>query len=100
SSRSGRRAGRPGRSGATSVPQSSPWASGASRRHRMATVTSVIREDAQLVAQRFGEQLRPLAGSTVLLTGASGFLGSYLLDVLAGLNRGVGWAPGRRHTVG
>lgn len=61
----------------------------------MATVTSVIREDAQLVAQRFGEQLRPLAGSTVLLTGASGFLGSYLLDVLAGLNRHAGWAPCR-----
>jgi len=52
----------------------------------MARVSNVIREDAKWIVDRMGGALSPLAGSTFLLTGACGFLGSFLLDVLAELN--------------
>ena len=53
----------------------------------MSVVTSVIREDARLVAEDLRQELAPLAGATLLVTGAGGFLGSFLLDVLAALDR-------------
>lgn len=56
----------------------------------MGKVSDVILEDARLVAENHAARLRPLAGSTVLLTGAGGFLGSYLLDVLLALGRESG----------
>jgi nucleoside-diphosphate-sugar epimerase len=49
----------------------------------MASVTTIIREDAALLADAMRDDLRALGGGTVLLTGAAGFLCSYLLDVLA-----------------
>ena len=49
-------------------------------------VTSTILDDARHVARRHGETLEPLAGSTLLVTGASGFLMSYVLDVVAAAN--------------
>jgi dTDP-glucose 4,6-dehydratase/UDP-glucuronate decarboxylase len=52
----------------------------------MAKVSNVIREDARWIVDRMGSALSPLSGSTFLLTGACGFLGSFLLDVLAELN--------------
>src|SRR5215467_13510917 len=52
----------------------------------MSTVTPIIREDARLVAADLRDELEQLAGTTLLLTGAGGFLGSYLLDVLAASN--------------
>lgn len=52
----------------------------------MARVSSVVREDARLVVEEMGETLRQLAGTTMLVTGASGFLCSYLLDVVATFN--------------
>jgi dTDP-glucose 4,6-dehydratase/UDP-glucuronate decarboxylase len=53
----------------------------------MAKVTSVIREDAQQIVMEMGEVLQPLCGTTLLLTGAAGFLCSYVLDVVDALNR-------------
>jgi dTDP-glucose 4,6-dehydratase/UDP-glucuronate decarboxylase len=49
----------------------------------MAAVTSVIAEDARLVAADLRAELAAMADSTVCLTGAAGFLGSFTLDVLA-----------------
>jgi len=65
----------------------------ASSARSMSTVTSVIREDAHLAAAGLGEASGALAGTTVLVTGACGFLGSYLLDVLAALSREGGLRP-------
>src|SRR5262249_53200976 len=44
------------------------------------------RDDARRAALNLGEALRPLAGTTLLLTGAGGFLGGFVLDVLAAWN--------------
>src|SRR5436190_735779 len=53
----------------------------------MARVSEVILEDARWVADRMANTLEPLRGTTFLLTGACGFLCSFLLDVLAEVNR-------------
>jgi len=53
----------------------------------MALSSSVIREDAQWLAASAGLPMERLAGKTLLLTGACGFLGAYVLDVLAHWNR-------------
>lgn len=49
-------------------------------------VTSIIREDAQLIVAEMGEALQVLADTTLLITGGGGFLCSYFLDVAATLN--------------
>lgn len=59
----------------------------------VSTVTAIIRDDARLVAAELARELRPLAGTTLLLTGAGGFIGSYLLDVLAAVGREGGGPP-------
>ncbi len=48
--------------------------------------TSIIREDIEGVGRALEPVLRPLAGTTLLVTGGSGFLCSYFLDVVACLN--------------
>jgi len=53
----------------------------------MATVTSIIHDDAHVLAQAMHDRLTVLSASTVLVTGAAGFLCSYVLDVLAAFNR-------------
>ncbi|BDU71009.1 NAD-dependent epimerase/dehydratase family protein [Mesoterricola silvestris] len=53
----------------------------------MARITSVIREDARWILERSGLPLDRLRGRTLLLTGACGFLGAYVLDVLACWNQ-------------
>lgn len=52
----------------------------------LSQVTPVIREDAAIVASRLGPLSDRLAGTTMLVTGGSGFLCSYVLDVVAHLN--------------
>jgi len=47
---------------------------------------SVILEDARRICSELIDVLKPLSGSTLLVTGGSGFVCSYLLDVLAVLN--------------
>src|SRR6266536_5497513 len=49
-----------------------------------AAPNAIIRQDVRAI----GEELRPtaLAGATLLVTGGSGFLCSYLLDTVAWLN--------------
>lgn len=55
----------------------------------MARATPIIHEDSAWLADRLAPDLQRLAGKTVLLTGASGFLGSAVLDWLAAWNRGT-----------
>ena len=52
----------------------------------MARVSEVLRDDARLIVAAFGRRLEALAGTTLLVTGAAGFLCSYWLDVVAALN--------------
>ena len=52
----------------------------------MARCTSIIREDARWLVEEAGLPLERLRGRTLLLTGACGFLGAYVLDVLAAWN--------------
>jgi dTDP-glucose 4,6-dehydratase/UDP-glucuronate decarboxylase len=52
----------------------------------MAKISNTIHEDAAWIAARMGNLLEAFDGGTILLTGAAGFLGSYLLDVLADWN--------------
>lgn len=53
----------------------------------MAKCTAIITEDAEYIVDRMGEALAPLADTTLLVTGSSGFLCSYYLDVVAAFNR-------------
>jgi len=57
-------------------------------------MSSTIREDAESIYQEMSSRLELLNGTTMLLTGASGFLCSYLLEVLAVLNENM--RPGCR----
>lgn len=49
----------------------------------------VVAEDLERCYQWLGDTVQQLAGTTIVVTGASGFLGSYLVDLFAGLNRGI-----------
>lgn len=52
----------------------------------MARFSSIIRDDVRTVAAEMDVVLAKLAGTTLLVTGAAGFLCSYLLDLVAELN--------------
>lgn len=49
-------------------------------------LTSVVREDIKSIAEELEPALRPLADTTLLVTGGSGFLCSYFLETVAYLN--------------
>src|SRR5215472_4008550 len=49
---------------------------------------AIIAEDVDLVLQQLGARLDMLGGTTLMITGASGFLCSYFVDVVAALNDG------------
>jgi dTDP-glucose 4,6-dehydratase/UDP-glucuronate decarboxylase len=54
-------------------------------------VTSVLNEDAELIVDEMKDALGALGGTTLLVTGAGGFLCSYFLDVVAAFNdRNIG----------
>ena len=59
----------------------------------------IIQEDVRILCGELESVLRPLAGSTLLITGGSGFLGSYLLDTIAYANDHVFDKPCRVITV-
>lgn len=61
----------------------------------MPKATSVVQEDARTVVAALGPSLEPLAGTTLLVTGAAGFLCATLLDVIAELNRSSAKKPCR-----
>jgi dTDP-glucose 4,6-dehydratase/UDP-glucuronate decarboxylase len=52
----------------------------------MSRFNSVIQEDIEIILADLGEKLEALAGTTLLVTGGSGFLCSYFLDTVAALN--------------
>jgi UDP-glucuronate decarboxylase len=58
-------------------------------------ITDVIRTDAEGVVAALGRLVDPLAGSSVLVTGAAGFLGGFFVDVLAAFNEAHGERPAR-----
>lgn len=58
-------------------------------------ISSVIQEDVQFIVEHLGADLEPLLGKAILITGASGFLCSYFLDVIAMLNDNSGKPPCR-----
>lgn len=49
-------------------------------------INPVIREDSDFVAKALGSTLPKLAGTTLLVTGAAGFLCGYIVDMLAELS--------------
>ena len=52
----------------------------------MTTSTSIIREDAAQIVDELGGLLTALKGTTLLITGASGFLCSHFLETIAVFN--------------
>lgn len=50
-------------------------------------ITDIIRQDATALAAQMQAALQPLAGGSLLITGAAGFVGSFLVDVIAAFNR-------------
>src|SRR5260370_10879752 len=52
----------------------------------MARNGSLISEDIEGILRELGERMEALRGSTLLVTGASGFLCSYFVDTVAALN--------------
>lgn len=60
--------------------------------------SKIIAEDCVRLASQIAPRMSALFGSHVLVTGASGFLGSYFLDVLTALNDG-GFGPPMRITA-
>lgn len=56
-------------------------------------ISDIIRADADSVVAGLGRLLDPLAGSTVVVTGAAGFLGGFFLDVLDAFNHSRGGSP-------
>ncbi len=61
----------------------------------LARVTPVIREDADQIVREMAGALLGLASTTLVVTGAGGFLCSYLVDVVAALNDSGRQAPCR-----
>ncbi|MEQ9638582.1 MAG: NAD-dependent epimerase/dehydratase family protein [Alphaproteobacteria bacterium] len=52
----------------------------------MAKISRIIQQDARAVAEAMAPQLAKAAGDTVIVTGAGGFLGSFLVDCLVAWN--------------
>src|SRR5690348_6440481 len=50
------------------------------------SLNTIIEEDVEAIGRELVEFVRPLSGTTLLVTGGSGFLCSYLLDSIAYLN--------------
>jgi UDP-glucuronate decarboxylase len=50
------------------------------------STNGVIKEDVARIIERSGSRLKPLAGSTLVVTGANGFLCSYFVEVATALN--------------
>ena len=59
------------------------------------TLNSVVQDDVRAVAEELRDTLAPLAGSTILITGGSGFLCSYFLETIAWLNDTAWHSPCR-----
>lgn len=52
-------------------------------------MSTIVEEDIKTIVRTLGDEVRALEGKTVLISGGSGFLGSYFLAVLARLNKTV-----------
>lgn len=61
-------------------------------------MTSVIAQDCRQLVAELGETLAPLGGRSVLVTGAGGFIGSFVMDCLAAFNETRNGMPPARIT--
>ncbi len=59
------------------------------------TAISLIEQDSERVVSEVGDSIHRLCGKTLLLTGANGFLASYLVDTVAWMNQHVFSSPCR-----
>jgi len=55
----------------------------------------VVQDDVRSIAEELGGTLAPLSGSTIFITGGSGFLCSYFLETIAWLNENAWRSPCR-----
>jgi len=55
----------------------------------MATLDPIIREDVNNIISAIGLKFKVLAGKTILVTGANGFLASYFIDTICQLNETI-----------
>lgn len=60
--------------------------SGSERDGRAATASAIVREDLAAIVREVGDEFHRLSGKTLLVTGGTGFIGSYLLETVAYLN--------------
>lgn len=54
----------------------------------MGTVDPIVEEDIRRILDSAGDLVRELSGSSILIAGANGFLGSHLVDTIVTANRG------------
>lgn len=59
------------------------------------TSRSIVSQDIERIVQEFGNRFQALSGSTLLVTGTSGFLCGYFVETVAALNEGVLDSPCR-----
>jgi nucleoside-diphosphate-sugar epimerase len=52
-------------------------------------ISSIIKEDLDFIFSEFNEDLKKLEGKTILITGANGFIASYLVDLFILLNKHI-----------
>ena len=54
--------------------------------HHMSRAGKIIHEDAEVMNATIPDVFSQLSGSNILITGASGFLGGFIVDILSALN--------------
>ena len=54
--------------------------------HHMSRAERIIHEDAEVMNATIPDVFSQLSGSNILITGASGFLGGFIVDILSALN--------------
>ncbi|HCB35465.1 MAG: hypothetical protein A2W52_01715 [Candidatus Taylorbacteria bacterium RIFCSPHIGHO2_02_49_25] len=62
-------------------------------------MSAIVEEDIKTIVRTLGDGVRALEGKTVLISGGSGFLGSYFLTVFAYLNKTLFRKPCRVFTL-
>ena len=56
-------------------------------------INPIIKEDVKRIIDRLGSDVFKLKGKTILITGASGLIGSYIVETIAFLNSEKKFSP-------